>query len=496
MDLHEPVALKFMLPEALENPEAVERFLREARAAVKIKSEHVAKVTDVGRLEGGEPYIVMEYLKGTDLSALLALRGTLPVEEAIEHVLQACEAVAEAHTLGIIHRDLKPSNLFLTQRRDGTSSIKVLDFGISKMMTPASSFGGGGDVSMTRTSQPLGTPLYMPPEQMASARHADARSDIWSVGVILFELVTGAPPFNGASFHELRRNIAQGKAPSIRGVSPSAPEALDAIIQRCLEKEPAKRYQNISDLAADLAALGSARARGSAEVISRMIEQAGLASTAPTPVPGRASALDPTLDPPRHLVLAPSPSPSRGEATETKLAEETRSSPERPSDRAGQQPPVSSAETPTEPAQERARRRLALAALALVVAAAIAVGIAWMAGGSSATSPAAEAHLPSAAPKVKNEPPGGARGAAPVAAATASAEPNRPPIAAPLSTSMPTAEPATVRPPITISGSGVTVRIPGRTSPPPRAAPTATAAATAAPAATKPKDILLDAEIK
>src|SRR6185295_3411573 len=133
LQLDERVALKFLLPEALSNPEAVERFTREARAAVKIKSEHVARVSDVGMLETGAPYMVMEYLEGEDLGHWVSQRGALPTTQAVEFVLQAAEAIAEAHALGIVHRDIKPANLFCVRRADGLLSVKVLDFGISKL---------------------------------------------------------------------------------------------------------------------------------------------------------------------------------------------------------------------------------------------------------------------------------------------------------------------------------------------------------------------------
>ena len=142
LQLDERVALKFLLPEALGNAEAVARFAREARAAVKIESEHVARVIDVGSLENGAPYMVMEYLEGSDLAAWLRERGPLPVEQAVDFVLQACEAIAEAHALGIVHRDLKPANLFCVAAPDGLLSIKVLDFGISKVRPPAGARGG------------------------------------------------------------------------------------------------------------------------------------------------------------------------------------------------------------------------------------------------------------------------------------------------------------------------------------------------------------------
>ncbi|HEY3664483.1 MAG TPA: serine/threonine-protein kinase, partial [Polyangiaceae bacterium] len=182
IQLDERVALKFLLPEALANADAVARFAREARAAVKIKSEHVVRVSDVGTLESGSPYMVMEYLQGQDLSEWMTNHGTLNVSDAVEFLLQACEALAEAHALGIVHRDLKPANLFVTARRDGTPCIKVLDFGISKFTAP------GSNLNMTKTSTIMGSPLYMSPEQLSSTRTVDARTDIWALGVILFEL--------------------------------------------------------------------------------------------------------------------------------------------------------------------------------------------------------------------------------------------------------------------------------------------------------------------
>src|SRR5258706_2580107 len=175
IQLEERVAIKFLIKDALASGEAVARFAREARAAVKIKSEHVARVIDVGTLETGAPYMVMEYLEGGDLSQVLQSRGSLPMEEAVEYVLQACEAIAHAHVLGIVHRDLKPANLFLIRRPDGTNAIKVVDFGISKVMPGK---GSSSDNAMTRTRAVMGSPLYMSPEQMTSTRDVDGRTDI------------------------------------------------------------------------------------------------------------------------------------------------------------------------------------------------------------------------------------------------------------------------------------------------------------------------------
>jgi len=153
LQLDERVAIKFLLPEMLAQQDAVMRFSREARAAVKIKSEHVARVTDVGTLETGAPYMVMEYLEGIDLAELVR-RGPLPITQAVDFVLQACEAIAEAHALGIVHRDLKPANLFLATLPGGVQSVKVLDFGISKLTGLSAS---GGQDSATRTKALMGS---------------------------------------------------------------------------------------------------------------------------------------------------------------------------------------------------------------------------------------------------------------------------------------------------------------------------------------------------
>jgi serine/threonine-protein kinase len=231
--LQERVAIKFLLPQALSNGEAVARFLREARAAVRIKSEHVARVTDVGQLETGAPYMIMEYLDGADLGSIVQRQGALPIEESVEYVLQACEALAEAHALGIVHRDLKPANLFLVRRADGSPSVKVLDFGISK----TTGLGSSSDLGMTKTQAVMGSPLYMSPEQMVSARDVDARTDIWALGTILYELLTGKVPFEANTITQLCAMILQQDAPPLRNCRPDAPEALQDIIARSLQKD-------------------------------------------------------------------------------------------------------------------------------------------------------------------------------------------------------------------------------------------------------------------
>jgi serine/threonine-protein kinase len=274
IQLDEKVALKFLLPQALSNPEAIARFEREARAAVKIKSEHVARVSDVGKLESGSPYMVMEYLDGSDLAAVLQKRGALPIDEAVEYVLQASEAIAEAHALGIIHRDLKPANLFCIRRADGRSSVKVLDFGISKLTATA----GADDKNMTRTTAIMGSPLYMSPEQLQASKNVDVRSDIWALGVILFELVSGGTPFDAEVVTELVIKIATQQPTSVRSLRPDVPLGLEQVILRCLEKDAGKRYRNVGELALALEAFAPKRARSSIERILGTMEAAGMSA--------------------------------------------------------------------------------------------------------------------------------------------------------------------------------------------------------------------------
>ena len=276
--LDEWVAIKMLLPDMLGNGEAVTRFAREARAAVKIKSEHVARVTDVGTLENGAPYMVMEYLQGDDLSGWLKRWGPLPIEQAVEFVLQACEAIAEAHALGIVHRDLKPSNLFVIRRPDGALSVKVLDFGISKMKGGSSSV---SDVSITKTSAMMGSPLYMSPEQMHSSKDVDSRSDIWALGIILYELISGDSPFLADTMQEVVARIVSSPPPPLTTRRPDAPSGLEAVILRCIDKDRTKRFATVGELATALMPFAPPRSRLSVERISGILRSAGLAGAVP-----------------------------------------------------------------------------------------------------------------------------------------------------------------------------------------------------------------------
>ncbi len=269
LQLDQRVALKFLAPEALKNPEATVRFAREARAAGKIANEHVARVRDVCTLANGTPYIVMEFLEGRDLSVWLREDGPLPLEQAVEFVLQACEAIAEAHSLGIIHRDLKPANLFVVRGSDGAYSVKVLDFGISKMPH-------GPDLEQTCTRIVMGSPHYMSPEQMRSSADVTPQSDIWSLGTILYELVAGESPFQGETFSEICLKAAMERAPLLRSVRPDAPASLEAVVEKCLEKDPGRRFRDVADLALALQAFAPARARTSVErIVSTLRGSAG-----------------------------------------------------------------------------------------------------------------------------------------------------------------------------------------------------------------------------
>ncbi|WP_437826780.1 protein kinase domain-containing protein [Sorangium sp. So ce1153] len=267
--LGERVAIKFLLPQARERADLVARFLREGQAAARIRSEHVTRVYDVGTLARGEPYLVMEYLEGTDLKALLRNRGPLPVELACDYLLQACEALAEAHALGIIHRDLKPGNLFLSQRADGSPLIKVIDFGISKMALAAEP-AARKERDMTESSAMLGSPLYMAPEQMVSSKSVDARADVWSMGAILYQLLTGATPFHGDSVMEIYDRILEGP-PRASALRVDVPERLEWVVQRCLQKTPADRFGNIAELAAELAQFAPPHAQHLAERAARVL---------------------------------------------------------------------------------------------------------------------------------------------------------------------------------------------------------------------------------
>jgi serine/threonine protein kinase len=291
LELDERVAIKFIRSEMQQVPGVLSRFAREAKAAVSIKSEHVAQVFDVGTAEGIGPYIVMEYLEGHDLAAVLELEGRLPIRRAVHYVMQACEALAVAHSAGITHRDIKPENLFLTRQGD-LERIKLLDFGISKATLTGTVF--GDELSNSETSCLLGTPLYMSPEQIQRTADVDHRADIWSLGAVLYELITAHSAFVADSVRQVWTRILETSPTPVAAYCPETPPSLQAVIDRCLEKDPARRFQNVAELAIALLPFAPSRARLYAQRASSILgtkSDSILPSPMPSPLPLSGTSL-------------------------------------------------------------------------------------------------------------------------------------------------------------------------------------------------------------
>jgi serine/threonine protein kinase len=310
LELEQRVALKFMLPHAMTSPEATERFVREARAAARLRSEHICRVLDVDKLESGVPYIVMELMEGEDLASLLARRGSLPLSEAVDLVLQALAGLAEAHLSHIVHRDLKPANLFIANTRNGSRLVKLLDFGISKSMS-----GGGA----TKTGDIMGSPSYMAPEQLRSSKDVDQRADLWAIGVILFEAVSGGSPFEADSLPALCVSVLHDAPPSLDTVT-SVPPDFARLVTRCLEKDRGGRFADVGDLAAALAAFGTAEGALTAARITKLMLRTPSQEPEPTPQDsdreelGDAAAPPPTAAPVQRIGLSSTFSASAAES--------------------------------------------------------------------------------------------------------------------------------------------------------------------------------------
>ena len=387
LDLRERVAIKFLLDAPAGNLELAERFLREARAAVKIKSEHVVRVIDVGRLPSNSPYMVMEYLEGEDLSQRLAA-GALPIEDAVDYVIQSCEAMHVAHRAGIVHRDLKPANLFLTQRPDGSPLIKVLDFGISKVKSA-----DPNQLSLTHTQAMMGSPLYMSPEQMRSSKDVNAAADIWSLGVILHELISGDVPFSGETFPEVLVKVMSEQPAPLRSLRADVPAGLEAVILHCLRKDPTQRPASVAALAVALAPFASSRTAG---ILTRLRGSLSRPPPAPPPPSGARSplALDatrltdagvapPAALPPQHTLTS---------AGTTQASTQGELHPAKTHTAWGGPPAPVAAAIPS----WRRHRPLVIAAGALVVAGIVAVGLMNGESGPGGASAASNANLPSA----------------------------------------------------------------------------------------------------
>ncbi|MBW2524971.1 MAG: protein kinase [Deltaproteobacteria bacterium] len=300
VNLGERVAIKFLRPARLDSPKARRRFYREARAAFRISSEHVVRVHDMGTTGDGIPYMVMEHLTGRSLKEVLADAGTLTVGTAAFYLSQACDAIDQAHALGIVHRDLKPSNLFLTLRPDGSACIKVLDFGIAK----AHAHPGTAAESFTSVHRFMGTPRYMAPEQWLSARNVTPATDIWALGAILFELVSGKHPYPFENLVELREAVLMTCAPPLKFARPDLPEELADIVARCLERRPHLRFSSAASLRGALDELtspaprrrgASAVAAGPSVVASPTVDEPD-GPTSPISNPARPTPQLPTLE--------------------------------------------------------------------------------------------------------------------------------------------------------------------------------------------------------
>ncbi|MDC0682785.1 MULTISPECIES: serine/threonine-protein kinase [Sorangium] len=301
--LPQRVAIELLLADG--SPERVERSLREARAAVALKGDHVARVLDVGQLASGVPYIVTEHLDGQDLSELLRGRGRIELSEAIDWVLQACVAVAEAHAAGIVHRDLEPARLFLATTPGGATLLKVLGFGASREL-PCASDGG----APAPTGEELGAPLYMSPERMRSSVAVDARADVWSLGAILYRLLTGRPPFEASSLADLAPRVASAAPVLPSALRSDIPPGVDRVLLCCLEKDPARRPASVAELAIALAPHASAEGQDHVERAARL-----LGAT----LPSRPRASLPTIG----LGLSARPRPPESAGPSSEAAPET-----------------------------------------------------------------------------------------------------------------------------------------------------------------------------
>lgn len=320
VELDTPVAIKILKADH-RSARDVERFRREARAAGRIRGEHVVRVLDVGVLEGDRPFIVMELVDGIDLGARLDADGPMSAKIAVGYVLQACEGIAEAHKLGMVHRDLKPSNLLLASRPDGSEILKVSDFGIAKSTS-------GPATTLTATADILGSPKYMSPEQVREAHEVDARSDIWSLGVTLYQLLTARWPFEAYTTAGVLVAISADEPVAPRAHVPEIEPALEAVVLRCLEKDPAARIADTKELATALAPFADESDRAAVTRIANTLANPKL-------------VVEPSPSARRLLVAAPSETVSATTsraAPEPAIAASTTSPRERPAAGSEQRP--------------------------------------------------------------------------------------------------------------------------------------------------------------
>ena len=365
--LDQRVAVKVLLASAAKEESTVERFLFEAQASARLASEHVARVMDAGELENGLPFLVMEYLDGCDLAELLTLNGPLPPMELADYALQALAGISHAHAADIIHRDLKPSNLFLALRADGTHAIKILDFGISK----STSADASGKYKSLTGKQVLGSPAYMSPEQVRSARTVDVRSDIWSLGVVMYELLTGVIPFDGDGVGEILAAILDANATPPHDRNPDIPLGLSQAVMRCLRRDREERFVDVAQVAHAIAPFGSRKWDHVVEHVAQTL----------------AHSHNLKLQTPIGAFRVPANALPYGGPDVPTLAPAPPSVP-RPSDIAPPDtpPPMSRADLVTTQASSRRKRLarvLAASAMVTLLACAVAIGASWQMRSSS-----------------------------------------------------------------------------------------------------------------
>jgi serine/threonine-protein kinase len=290
--LHQRVAIKLLAPEFARDDELVARFEREARAVARLNTQHVVRVTDVDVTADGLPYMVMEFLDGRDLDAELQARRQLPLEESVDIVVQACSGMLDAHANGIIHRDLKPANLFLAKDGEGESAariVKILDFGISKMI--------GESTRLTSAGAVIGTVLYMSPEQVRAESNVDVRADVWSLGVILFELLAGRAPFEGSSA-QIAAKIVSTDAPDLRTFV-DVPEGFALTVRRMLDRDRSRRFASLREVVQALSPFAPAGSLGAGIAAKLQLGRSGsrgktalLSSKRTMPMPGTAGYVE------------------------------------------------------------------------------------------------------------------------------------------------------------------------------------------------------------
>ena len=313
-ELGQKVAIKVLHGGDLEDRDTVRRFLREGRAAAKLRSDHAVRIYDVGRLPGGAPFLVMEHLDGQDLAAVVRERS-LSVDEAVDYILQAIEAIREAHSHGLVHRDIKPANLFLANLSNGETRVKVLDFGLAKDIVGLNT-SAFDSAPLTTEHMFIGSPMFMSPEQIRDPRTVDPRTDIWSLGATLWQLVTGQPPFSATSVQSTLAEVVGRKLPPISTVRPGVPHGIEQAIARCMDKDRERRFANVDELATALG--GPLRRSSSRSRVEAGPETPRMPSTelmpgvnllAPTVVdrkeaPLKITAPLPPMSPPQHAARA------------------------------------------------------------------------------------------------------------------------------------------------------------------------------------------------